>query len=70
MLLDRTLAILAHPPSRNGQHIRLLTPMDRFFLSIICASILLLVTAFALGTPGMQSEGPAEKTQLLRVAPR
>jgi hypothetical protein len=28
----------------------LLTLMDRF-VSIICASILLLVTAFALGTP-------------------
>jgi hypothetical protein len=45
-------------------------PMDRFCLHIICASILLLVTAFALGTPGLNSEGPPEKALLLRVATR
>ena len=54
----------------NGEHTRLLTPMDRFCLHIICASILLLVTAFALGTPGLKSEGPPEKALLLRVAAR
>jgi hypothetical protein len=52
--------------------------MDRFWLHIICASILLLVTAFALGTPGLKapglkasglpSEAPPEKALLLRVA--
>jgi hypothetical protein len=48
--------------------------MDRFCLHIICASILLLVTAFALGTPGLKSDvksnGPPEKALLLRVANR
>jgi len=44
--------------------------MDRFCLQIICASTLLLVTAFALGTPGLKSEGPPEKTVLLRGATR
>jgi hypothetical protein len=44
--------------------------MDRFCLHIICASILLLVTAFALGTPGLKSEGPSEKALLLRDATR
>jgi hypothetical protein len=44
--------------------------MDRFCLHIICASILLLVTAFALGTPGLNSEAPPEKALLLRVATR
>jgi hypothetical protein len=44
--------------------------MDRFYLCVICASILLLVTAFALGTPGLQTDGPSETTSLLRVAPR
>jgi hypothetical protein len=34
--------------------------MDRFYLYIICASILLLVTAFALGTAGLKSEGPSQ----------
>jgi hypothetical protein len=63
----RTLSIT---PPRNGQHIRLLTSMDRFCLLIICASVLLLVTAFALGTPGLKSEGPPEKAPLLRVAMR
>jgi hypothetical protein len=43
--------------------------MDRFWLHIICASILLLVTAFALGTR-LKSEGPPEKALLLRVANR
>jgi len=44
--------------------------MDRFWLHIICASLLLLVTAFALGTPGLQAEAPPEKALLLRVAAR
>jgi hypothetical protein len=59
-----------HRFPRNGQRPRLLTPMDRFCLHIICASILLLVTAFALGTPGLKSEGPSEKALLLRDATR
>jgi hypothetical protein len=54
----------------NGKHTRLLTAMDRFCLQVICASILLLVTAFALGMPGLKSEGPPEKALLLRVATR
>ena len=37
---------------------------DRVYLSIICASILLLVTAFALGTTGSRSEGPSERAHL------
>jgi hypothetical protein len=44
--------------------------MDRFCLHIICASTLLLVTAFALGTPGLKAEGSPEKALLLRVATR
>ena len=36
--------------------------MDRFCLHIICASILLLVTAFALGTPGLKSDALRENT--------
>ncbi|MEH2504230.1 MULTISPECIES: hypothetical protein [unclassified Bradyrhizobium] len=39
--------------------------MDHFFLSIICAGILLLVTAFALGTPSMRADVPLERTVLL-----
>ena len=41
---------------------------DRVYLSIVCASILLLVTAFALGTPGLKSEGPSERAHLLRLS--
>jgi hypothetical protein len=44
--------------------------MDRFWLHIICASLLLLVTAFALGTPGLRAEGPPEQGLLLRVSAR
>jgi len=40
---------------------------DRAYLSIICASVLLLVTAFALGTPGLKSEAPSERAHLLRL---
>jgi hypothetical protein len=40
---------------------------ERVYLSIICASILLLVTAFALGTPGLKSDGPSERAHLLRL---
>ena len=64
-----------HQFPRNGRLTCWLTAMDRFFLHIICASILLLVTAFALGTPGLsapgvRSEAPPEKALLLRVAIR
>ena len=34
--------------------------MDQFYLYVICASILLLVTAFALGTPGLKTDVPSE----------
>jgi hypothetical protein len=61
-----TEALAIFPLPRNGQHIRILTPMDRFCLQIICASILLLVTAFALGTPGLKSDGASETTSVLR----
>lgn len=44
--------------------------MDRFYLPIISASILLLVTAFALGTPGLKSESHAENAVLLRSPTR
>jgi len=44
--------------------------MDRFCLPIISASILLLVTAFALATPGLKSEGAPQDTVLVRSAPR
>jgi hypothetical protein len=40
--------------------------MDRFCLPIISASILLLVTALALGTPGLKAEAIPETTVLLR----
>jgi Acetyltransferase (GNAT) family len=59
-----------HRFPRIGQRTRLLTSMDRFWLHIICASLLLLVTAFALGTPGLKSEGLPEQAILLRVAAR
>jgi hypothetical protein len=45
-------------------------PMDQLYLSTICASVLLLVTAFALGTPGLKSDVPPEKAVLLRIAAR
>jgi hypothetical protein len=40
---------------------------ERVYLSIICASILVLVTALALGTPGLKSEAPPESAHLLRL---
>jgi hypothetical protein len=44
--------------------------MEQVYLKIICASILLLVTAFALGTPGLKTQDhPPERTSLLRVIP-
>jgi hypothetical protein len=42
--------------------------MDRVFLSVICAAVVLLVTAFSLATPSLKSDGPPEKTLLLRAA--
>jgi hypothetical protein len=67
---DRTAGYVSSTLPRNGQHNRLLTPMDRFYLHIICASVVLLVTAFALGTLGLKSEVPSEKIPVLRVLTR
>ncbi|WP_256380300.1 hypothetical protein [Bradyrhizobium sp. CCBAU 051011] len=44
--------------------------MDHLFLSTICAGVLLLVTAFALGLPGLNSDVPPEKPVLLRTVSR
>jgi hypothetical protein len=56
---------------RNAGQLDLLGPMnERVFLGIICASILLLVTAFALGTAGLKkSKAPPERAHLLRLPP-
>jgi hypothetical protein len=43
--------------------------MEYRFLAIIVSSILLLVTAFALATPPLNSSGPPEETLLVH-APR
>jgi hypothetical protein len=44
--------------------------LDRIFLSVICAAVVLLVTAFALATPSLKSDGAPEKALLLRAAER
>jgi hypothetical protein len=44
--------------------------MERLFLTIICAGIVLLVTAVSLATPPIKSDSPLEKTLLLRIAER
>ena len=41
----------------NGYYTRSLCPMDRVFLAVICAGIILLVAALALGTPQTSSDG-------------
>ena len=41
----------------NGYYTRSLCPMDRVFLAVICAGIVLLVAALALGTPQTSSDG-------------
>jgi len=40
--------------------------MERVFLIILCTGVVLLVTALALTTPALKSDGPAEKAILLR----
>jgi hypothetical protein len=44
--------------------------MDHHFLGIILASVLLLVTAFALGTPGLKQNGSPDKTVVSRITTR
>lgn len=44
--------------------------MEHFFLSTICAGVLLLVTALALGTPGLKADVPPEQTVLQRISVR
>jgi hypothetical protein len=34
--------------------------MDRYFLGVIVASVLLLIVAFALGTPGLKQPRPTD----------
>jgi hypothetical protein len=43
--------------ARSGFSRRLLCPMDRVFLAVICARIIMLVAALALGTPQTNSGG-------------
>jgi hypothetical protein len=42
--------------------------MEQRFLAVIVSSILLLVTAFALATPPVNSGGVPEETLLVRAA--
>ena len=37
-----------------------LSPMDHYFLSVIAASVLLLIVALALGTPGLKQAGSTD----------
>jgi type VI protein secretion system component VasF len=67
--MARRKAVRARP-SGKGSRERSLTVMDRIFLSVICAAVVLLVTAFALATPSLKSDGAPEKTILLRAAER
>jgi hypothetical protein len=34
--------------------------MDRYFLAVILASVLLLIVAFAVGTPGLKQAGSTD----------
>ncbi len=44
--------------------------MDHYFLSMILASVLLLVIVFALGTPGLKQDGSADKSVVSRITTR
>jgi len=44
--------------------------MEYRFLAIIVSSILLLVTAFALATPPLSSNGPPQETLLVHASRR
>jgi hypothetical protein len=52
----------------NGFYTRLLGPMDRIFLAVICAGIILLVIALGLVSPGTNS--PGSPATFGRVLPR
>ena len=54
----------------NGTAPRCQFMMEHFFLSTICAGVLLLVTALALGTPGLKADVPPEQTVLQRISVR
>lgn len=44
---------------------------ERIFLSVICSGVMLLVTAFALGTPSVRStDPPPEKAVLVDLIQR
>jgi hypothetical protein len=44
--------------------------MDHRFLCIICAGVLLLVTSFALATPGLKDDPLPERSLVMRIALR
>jgi hypothetical protein len=54
----------------NGIAPRCQLMMEHFFLSTICAGVLLLVTALALGTPGLKADVPPQQTVLQRISVR
>jgi hypothetical protein len=67
----RPAAIRKHAQlSRNESSGNSLPRMDHRFLCIICAGVLLLVTAFALATPGLKNDPLPERSLVMRIALR
>ena len=46
--------------ARNERKAILLRSMDRYFLGVIFVSVILLIVAFALGTPGLKQAASTE----------
>jgi len=44
--------------------------MERFYLSIICASAVLLVTAFVAATPMLEADSQVAQLSVLRLVQR
>ena len=59
------------PDRRNGPRLASLVGMDRIYLVIMCAGIVLLTTAFGLASPQIDTVHPPDQVPLLlRIIPR
>ena len=61
----------SHARPRNGSRLPSLVRMERIYLMIMCAGIVLLTTAFGLASPRLDAvHSPDKVPLLLRIVPR
>jgi hypothetical protein len=64
------ILLLAATEFGNARRVASFAAMERFYLSIICASAVLLVTAFVATTPKLEADSQVAQLSVLRLVQR